>query len=195
MGKKNKSIIKQEIDYEQLSKAITKALKSSNEEIKSEAIKESELQNQEWRDQLGQSNYHKISKAKWFFKPILYIWFDLVAIWSLCTFKHKNANSTKATIALIRLSTSAMFSIIKVILWLGIIVLLVIPLYYKNLKYLIEFIPISLVLFLIERIIRIAKMEIENTENKEIIFMTFNSLISFISVFLVAFSIVVAIKS
>ncbi len=193
MSRKEKIVVKPDIDYEQLSAAISKAINTSKEKEKKAEIKAEEEQDKEWQNILGQANFSKIKNGKSFFKHFHYVWQDWIAIWKLCTFKRKDANYTKATYALIQMSTSVMISLIRLILWIAIIVFSIVPFYFKNYKSLLVIIPFVVFLFLIERVIRIAKMEIENTEDKDVINIAYSSLISLISMVLSIIAIIVAI--
>ena len=194
MSQKNKTVvIKPDIDYDQLANAIAKAINSSKNKEKSEESRDEEEQKRKWRSDLGHSTVEKAKNAKWIFKPFLYVWSVIVTIFRIVTFSRKNATTTKGNIAFIRLSTAAMFSFIRLILWIGMICFIGMPIYEKNYEHLKYSIPYAFLLFFFERIIRIAKLEIDNTDDKDTINMAFNTLVSLISLILAVVAIIVSI--
>lgn len=185
-------VVKQEIDYDKLADAIVKAQIDFKVYEKNEAEKQEEIDRKSWRKIIG---YEEIDqnwtwrKKKWqAFKNGV---FTLKAIFF---FKAENAKTPRLTFELIRLGTGMIYNLCEWCLYcLCFLFIIAIFSLKANIFTAIEYTVLAIMSAIFGKIIRIAKLEVENIKDKEILNMIFSANMAFVGVILAAIAIIIEV--
>lgn len=195
MGKnKNKSnqqqYLKTDIDYDKLAEAIVKAHKK----IKSQEEKETEdkrnAERQEWLKIIGCKDYP--DNEKWLRRKRHEFKSNCAVLKSLFTFKRKDAKTPRLSFELMRLGAVAVYGLCEVLLYLFALLLSVSAVMAnENIAEMCFFFAYGFVAVLFARIIRIARFEIDNIKDREMLNTIFSATMAFIGVILAVIALIV----
>ena len=164
------------IDYEKLTKSIIDAINQNKENENKNKAHEEEQKIANWRDMFGLKEYHE--DAKWYQKLDVGLYNDWIALKSFIFYKKKYAKNTSITFGFMALICSIIFFFIQYAFLVGAIALAV--LVYKG-----EIEPVFLLfeLFLLFffNVMRIIRLEIDQMKENDMINMVFSSLMAFIA--------------
>lgn len=185
-------VVKQEIDYDKLADAIVKAQIDFKVYEKNEAEKQEEIDRKNWRKIIG---YEVIDQNwTWRKKKWQAIKNDWATLKSVFTFKVENAKTPRLTFELMRLGTGMIYGICEWTLYLLGMFFIVSPFISKD-AFLLNYgnIGLGFLSILFGKIIRIAKLEVENVKDKEMLNMIFSANMTFVSVILAVIAIVISL--
>lgn len=195
MGKnKNKpnqqQYLKTDIDYDKLAEAIVKAHKKIKAQEEKEAEDKRNTERQEWLKIIGCRDYpdnEKWLRRKWHeFKN------NCAVLKTLFTFKKKDAKTPRLSFELMRLGATAVYGICELLLYMMAVSFVVYTIIanetagsiYLSVAY-------GFITVLFARIIRIARFEIENIKDKEMLNTIFSATMAFIGVVLAVIALIV----
>lgn len=189
MGRNNnkpnqQKYLKTDIDYDKLAEAIVRAHHQIKEQEEIEAKNKKISEDQEWHKIIGCTNYH--GDEKW----IQRLWHEVLnnmsVLISLFTFRKKDVKDTRLSFGLMQLGSMAVYGIFEWALYILAIFCIVFMVFAVMAKRAFWTICLSLiwgfVAVLLARIFRIAKFEIENLKDKEMVNMVFSANMAFIGV-------------
>ncbi len=185
-------VVKQEIDYDKLADAIVKAQIDFKVYEKNEAEKQEEIDRKNWRKIIGykeiEENWTRRKKKWQAFKN------DCATLKSVFTFKAENAKTPRLAFELMRLGTGMIYGICEWTLYLLGMFFIVFPFISKDV-FLLNYgnIGLGFLSILFGKIIRIAKLEVENVKDKEMLNMIFSANMTFVSVILAVIAIVISL--
>lgn len=175
----SKTIQTVEIDYDKLAQvivsaqdkadqdAIKNAVIAANDELDNRKRKECEKANEEWQKSLGFSVNEKPNDLKVLFK-ILFLSKD-------------KAKFSVANNALIKIALILLYKIFEWLIYFGIVVFVIAAIITKSVTIIMIAIPIGIVAFLFARIIRIARYEIDNINDKNYLVSLLSNTVSVIA--------------
>lgn len=194
MGKnKNKSnqqqYLKTDIDYDKLAEAIVIAHQKIKAKEEKEAEDKRNTERKEWLEAIGCKPFSE--NEKWIKRQLYSLRNVGATIISLFTFKRKNAKNPRLSFELMRLGATAVYGICELMLYI-LAVSFVVYMIIANgtagsicLAVMYGFIAV-----LFARIVRIARMEVENCKDKEMLNMVFSANMTFVGTVLTAISLV-----
>lgn len=195
MGK-NKSnsqqYVKTDINYDKLAEAIVKAYKTIKTTEEKESEKQSKEERKEWLNIIGYKEYSE--GENWLLKKWHSMKNDFATLKCIFTFKAKDAKTPRLTFELIRLGTGLIYGLCEFLLYLLGAFFVVSPFVLQDtipIDY--AYIALGFLSVFFARIIRIAKLEVENIKDKELLNMIFSANMTFWGVILAVIAIIIQI--
>ncbi|MBQ8626122.1 MAG: hypothetical protein IJ419_08175 [Agathobacter sp.] len=184
-----------EIDYDKLAEALMKAESKAQEERQKKEKEEHERLQLEWEKALKCVRYRG---NKWWHKIFDFITVPFRVSWGLITFHKKNATEDNATYALFKICNEYMLGVYQFVFGILALASLVCTLGYNQIQVLsisrVWFGIMTFFFFLIERIIRIVKLESANSKNKKAITTIFGSIVSFTAMVCAAITVIITLR-
>ncbi|MBQ8605001.1 MAG: hypothetical protein IJ410_09205 [Oscillospiraceae bacterium] len=180
-NKKNtteKVIDKGFVDEQVLSKAIVKAYFEIEDKKKENEQKLTEKEQKEWLSFLGQEDYP--ADEKWLLKKWHRYRNDFVGIWRLLFIKAKDVKDMRATFGLISMATALVFRACKWLLY--VLSLYVFILSINNKILLIMGTSLSIMIWMIARLFRIAAFEIDKMRDTNMLLTIFSAALTFVTI-------------
>lgn len=180
-NKKNtteKVIDKNSVDEQVLSQAIVKAYFEIEDKKKENEQKQSEREQKEWLSFLGQKDYP--ADKKWFLKKWHRFRNDFVGIWRLLFIKAKDVKDMRATFGLISMATALVFRSCKWLLYALSLYVFILSLNNKIL--LIMGTSLSIMIWMIARLFRIAALEIDKMRDTNMLLTIFSAALTFVTI-------------
>ena len=178
-------IVTENFDYQKFADAMFEAQLRANEKANELKEKQFETNDVEWKRIIGYKEYK--NDKNWFYKKIHHFRNSIVVLFHMLFFKKNNAKYDVATLAILRLSLTAIFGIFKWFLYLVAIVLVIATFYsFSEKVFRFHMLPLcySFLSFLIARMIRVAQFEIENMKEREYLISILSAVTSFVAMLL-----------
>lgn len=188
----NSTYVRTDIDYDKLAEAIVKAHKEIKTSEEKEAKKQEKEERKEWYRIIG---YKEIDE-NWTWRRKKWQSFknDCATLKSVFTFKAENAKTPRLAFELMRLGTGMIYGICEWTLYLLGMFFIVFPFISKDVFFL-DYgnIGLGFLSIFFGKIIRIAKLEVENVKDKEMLNMIFSANMTFVGVILAVIAIVISL--
>ncbi len=188
----NSTYVRPDIDYNKLAEAIVKAHKKIKETEEKDAKRREKEERKEWLDIIG---YKEIElNLPWHKKKLQSIKNDFATLKVVFTFKAENAKTPRLTFELMRLGTGLIYGISEWLLYLLGAFFIASPFIMKD-KYFFDYgnIGIGFLSIFFGKIIRIAKLEVENVNDKEMLNTIFSANMTFVGIVLAIIAIVIEV--
>lgn len=166
------------VDEQILSQAIVKAYFEIEDKKKEKEQKLAEKEQKEWLKVLGQKEYPE--NEKWFLKIIHLLRNDIVGVWKLMFIKSKDVKNARATFGLISMAISMIFKGCEILLYLLSACVFYFSVTHK--LYIIIGIALSIFLFMIARLFRLALFEIDKMKDAEMLLGIFSAVLTSVTV-------------
>ncbi|MCM1006326.1 MAG: hypothetical protein NC485_00050 [Ruminococcus flavefaciens] len=190
MGRKN-PIIKPDINYEQLADSIAKAITKVKEKEIKEAEKKKEEELKEWHETIGLKEYP--TNEKWVKRVYHKFLNNLKCFKAFIFYKKEYVKTPVMSFEFMRMIISGFYGLLQIaLLFIGMILIIGAFISRDNM---IGNIITGIFILFFSAFFRIARLEIECTDNKEMLNMIFSALISFVSIVISIAALAVAIKS
>ena len=166
------------VDEQILSKAIVKAYFEIEDKKKEKEQKLAEKEQKEWLDILGQKYYSENEKG--LLKKIHQLRNDIVGTWKSLFIKPQDVRDIHATFGLISMATALVFRVCKWLLY--VLSLYVFVLSLKNKILLIMGTSLSIMIWMIARLFRIAAFEIDKMRDAHMLLTIFSAALTFVTI-------------
>lgn len=195
MGKKksnNSQYIRTDIDYDKLAEAIVKAHQKVQDIEEKCAERKDKEERKEWQKTIGYIEYPETEKG--FLKKWHSMRNDWAVFCSAMTFKAEYAKKPRVAFELMRLATSSLYRLCEILLYiLGLAIMFVAVCAATISPIGFACIPIGTIAWFFARIVRIAKLEVENITDKDILNTLFGANMTFLGVILAMVAIVIEV--
>lgn len=185
------------IDYDKLAEAIVKANRIIKEDEQDLALKQKEQENKEWNETLGYKIYPEDETG---IKKVLHsLRNSIVVCWNSFNLNPRKIKDDTVVFLLMQSVVSLFFSVLKIILYLGsalfllLFVLSFIPDYAWPISHKIMSLLISIFLFIYGRMFRLAACEIDNMTDRQYVVGIFSGLSAFLALIVAIISLIVAV--
>lgn len=185
------------IDYDKLAEAIVKANKIIKEDEQNLALKQKEQENKEWNETMGYKIYPEDETGiKKVFHSILN---SIVVCWNTFNLNPRKIKDDTVVFLLMQSVVSSFFSVLKIILYLGaalfllLFVLSFFPDYAWSISHKILSLVICIFLFIYGKMFRLAALEIDNMTDRQYVVGIFSGLSAFLALIVAIISLIVAV--
>ena len=183
-----------DIDYDKLAEAITKAQKNADLYQKQQDTKEIEMMDKEWRKLISEREYDY--KKSILYNFLMFQISNLKILWNIIFIKEKTVRNARMLSKLIGVTNEFMFRTIETVFGVGSLALLMHPFRIKgNIAEYLVFGLFAFILFVISRVVKIARLETRYIEDSKQILVVFSTVVAFVSLVMAAIGAVFAMAA
>lgn len=183
-----------DIDYDKLAEAITKAQKNADLYQKQQDAKEIEMMDKEWRKLISEREYDY--KKSILYNFLMFQISNLKILWNIIFIKEKTVRNARMLNKLIGVTNEFMFRTIETVFGVGSLALLMHPFRIKgNIAEYLVFGLFAFILFVISRVVKIARLETRYIEDSKQILVVFSTVVAFVSLVMAAIGAVFAMAA
>ena len=183
-----------DIDYDKLAEAITKAQKNADLYQKQQDTKEIEMRDKEWRKLISEREYDY--KKSILYNFLMFQISNLKILWNIIFIKEKTVRNARMLSKLIGVTNEFMFRTIETVFGVGSLALLMHPFRIKgNIAEYLVFGLFAFILFVISRVVKIARLETRYIEDSKQILVVFSTVVAFVSLVMAAIGAVFAMAA